>query len=280
MERITKKVAILILLFSPLILAASKNPGTQSTSEKNAEQERLKEILRKTGQYCRLLEKAAIDFVCLEEISEKIDRSRDYPGSYPRYRKNTYVYDYQFIKKKYILEEARILLEENGRKKYEKNADLKTSAFQYRNILYGPIDLLSTLRQDCFDYRIITEDEAVKDTAVVLEAIPRSHEHYFAFGKIWIKKDDFSVLKIEWHPKSLRNFEEVAKIAERYKSEPDITIITEFSYEKNAIRFPGEYRILEAYIDKKGKRFLRSETTVVYRNYKFFTVETDVTIIK
>jgi len=276
----TKNVIILVLLFSPLMLAASLNPGVQSISEQNTEQERLKELLRKTGEYCRLLEKAAIDFVCLEEISEKIDRSRDYPWIPIRFRRNTYVYDYQFIKKNYMIEEARILLEENGKERYEKNADLKTAAFRYKNILFGPIDILSKARQEYFDYRIMTEDEAGEDAVVVLEAIPRSNEQYSAFGKIWIKKDDFSILKIEWHPKSIRNFEEVAEIAERYKSEPDITIFTEFSYEKNAIRFPGEYRIIEAYINKKGKRFLRSETIVIYKNYKFFTVETDVTYKK
>jgi hypothetical protein len=281
-ERMTKNAIVLILLFSPLILAAFQYPGTQDISEKSAEQDRLKEILNKTGEYCRLLEKAAIDFICLEEISEKIDWSRDYPWIRPRFRENTYVYDYQFIKKDYGIEEARILLEENGMKRYEKNADLKTSAFQYQNILYGPIDLLSKARQDYFDYRIMTEDKVVDDTIVILEAIPRSNEQFVASGKIWIKRDDFSVLKIIWHPKSIRNFEKVAEIAERYKSEPDVTIITEFSFEKNTIRFPGEYRIIEAYINKKGKRFLRSETTVDYRNYKFFTVEvkTDAAIIK
>jgi len=65
-------------------------------------------------------------------------------------------------------------------------------------------------------------------------------------------------------------------------AEPDVAIITEFSFEKNAIRFPGEYRIIEAYINKKGKRFLRSEIMVACRNYKFFSVEvkTDGTEIK
>ncbi len=93
----------------------------------------------------------------------------------------------------------------------------------------------------------MTEEEAVDDTIVILEAIPKSNEQFVAFGKIWIRKDDFSVLKIEWHPKSIRNFEEVAEIAERYKSEPDVTIITEFSFEKNAddlfccVTFPAHF---------------------------------------
>lgn len=75
----TKNVIILILLFSPLILAAFQNPSTQSISEKNAEQDRLKEILNKTGEYCRLLEKAAIDFIFFEEVAEIAQRYKSRP---------------------------------------------------------------------------------------------------------------------------------------------------------------------------------------------------------
>ncbi|NIM91444.1 MAG: hypothetical protein GTO17_10910 [Candidatus Aminicenantes bacterium] len=68
-----KNIVVMILLFSPFMLTASQLPISQGIADINTEQERLKEILSKTSEYCRLLEKAAIDFVCLEEISEKID---------------------------------------------------------------------------------------------------------------------------------------------------------------------------------------------------------------
>ena len=277
--RMTKYVIILMLLLSLSILAAARFSNPQSTAKKNVEQERLGIILNKTGEYCRSLEKAVIDFICLEEIEEEVNWSKDYPQMRPWIKRNTYVYDYQFIKENHRIEESRVLLEENGRKRHEKNAKLKTSAFQYRNVLYGPIDLLSWERQVVFEYRIRSDDEEVGENVVVLEAFPRSPGEYSAYGKIWIKKEDFSILKIEWNPKSIRNFKQVEEIAERYESEPDITITTEFNYEKNAIRFPSKYSIQEAYIDENGKRFVRSETNVVYRDYKFFTVETE-TIIK
>ena len=277
--RIPKHVIILVSLLSISILSASRFPNPQSTSEKNDEQERLRLILSRTGEYCYLLENAVIDFVCLEEIKEEINWSKDYPRMRPWLIRNNYVYDYQFVKKNHRIEESRVLLEENGRKKHEKNAKLKTSTFQYQNVLYGPIDLLSWERQDVYEYRIKTDEEFAEETIVVLEAIPKSLEDYNAYGKILINKDDFSILKIEWNPKSIRGYVRIEETAERYESEPDIIIITEFNYEKNSIRFPSKHSIQEAYVDEKGKRFIRSELTVIYRDYKFFTVETE-TIIK
>lgn len=270
-----KYLVIMTMLFSLPFLAVS-NHLPQSTLEKNDEQER---ILSKTGEYCHLLENAVIDFVCLEEIKEEINWSKDYPRMRPWLKRNTYVYDYQFVKENHRIEESRVLLEENSKKRHEKNAQLKTSTFQYQNVLYGPIDLLSWGRQALFEYRIKTDDMVADEAIVVLEAIPKSLEDYNAYGKIWIKKDDFSILKIEWNPRSIRGYVRIEETAERYESEPDITIITEFNYEKNSIRFPSKYSIQEAYIDEKGKRFIRSELTAVYRDYKFFTVETE-TIIK
>jgi len=75
----------------------------------------------------------------------------------------------------------------------------------------------------------------------------------------------------------LKNFEIIEKIAERRNATPLITFISEFGFEKNKIRFPNKYSVEEIYISRRGGgRFLRSKTTVVYDNYKFFTVDTKV----
>jgi len=55
-----------------------------------------------------------------------------------------------------------------------------------------------------------------------------------------------------------------------------MTLVSEYKVEKNGIRFSSRYFIEEAYIGKKGKKFISSETTVIYRDYKFFTVETEI----
>lgn len=264
-------VLLFLFVFYQYIHAQNRSKGVYS-------QIKLDEVLKETRAYCRRLQNAALDFVCLEEIFEKIDFTRDYSTLLPEIRKNSFVYDYQFIRKDNRTKEARILLEENGIKKYEEDADLKTSSFRYQSVLFGPVGLLGSVSQQSYDYKIVDEELLDGDKTVIVEAVPKENQkhQYLPFGKIWVKQTDFSILKIEWNQKTVQNFPEVEKIAKRYKAEPNITLITEFGFEKNRIRFPSKYIIIEAYISQKGKIFIRSKTTVVYRDYKFFTVETEV----
>ena len=119
--------------------------------------------LDSAADYCRKLEGAALDFVCLEKIVEIFDPKLDVkpPVEHPlenllnmtnidrlkalsiRYppKKDTYIYDYQCIRKKGILTERRILLSENGRKRNEQDAELKTSIVLYQHILLGPVGI-------------------------------------------------------------------------------------------------------------------------------------------
>ena len=48
----------------------------------------------------------------------------------------------------------------------------------------------------------------------------------------------------------------------------------------NGVRFPSLDFTEEAYINAGGNKFVRSEARVLYRDYKFFTVETETTIKK
>ena len=68
----------------------------------------------------------------------------------------------------------------------------------------------------------------------------------------------------------------IQDIAEKYKATPQITQIMEFGLKKNGIRFPTRYVIEEAYIKKNNKKIVHSETIVLYKDYKFFTVETEI----
>jgi len=75
----------------------------------------------------------------------------------------------------------------------------------------------------------------------------------------------------------LENFEEIDKIAEVLNIKPKITFISEFGFEKNKIRFPNKFSVEEMYIPLSGgKGSIWSQTTVIYDDYKFFTVETGV----
>lgn len=253
------------------------------SSSQSPDQMSLYAVLGKVKQYCQRLENGAYDFVCLEEISEKIEYSRFL--FIPLVTHNRYVYDYQLIKKGSEAKETRILLEKNGNKTRQENASLETNVFRHQFVLLRTADLFNEFGDYINEYRIIGQDILYGEEAVILEAAPKgAYQQKFLYGtepsylcgKIWVKKKDYSILKIIWNPKVIRDFANIEERAIKLKAEPQITIITEYSVEKNGIRFPSRLFIEEAYINKKGKKFVRSQTEIIYEKYRFFTVETEV----
>lgn len=277
-----KYIMLLNIIFFSIITGAEE--------KQNMDEEILRMALKKIREYCTSLKNGAYHFVCLEEISEKIDYSKDIPRDiHDQYitAKNKYLYDYQLIRKDSLTKESRILLEANGIKRNEKDAQLETKVFRHKNVLMNTVDLFSGFGEDFNDFRIIKEETFNGDKAIVIEAVPKDKDSYslklpaglqpsYLCGKIWVKKDDFSILRIEWNPKIIKDFINIENLAEKYKAEPRITIISEYKYEKNGIKFPSRFFVEEAYIDRNGKVFIRSETDVIYKNYKFFIVETEV----
>ena len=279
-----KNKIILLVIFLTFLSAQF---FSKTDNPKMGDQEELELILKKCEEYCERLDNISLFFVCKEEIKEKIYPSPTRSGSVALLRsgelrenklpKNIYIYDYQLIRKGNSLDEQRILIEENGQEKNELDAQLKTKRFQHKFIVFGPIGLLSQKQQKNYDYKILKNVNYKKEKAVILEALPKfPQENNTLYGKIWIRKKDFAILKIEWEQESLENFEEIEKIAAGMNATPLITFISEYGFEKNKIRFPNKYSVEEIYISRRGSRFLRSETTVVYDNYKFFIVDTKV----
>ncbi len=271
-----KHIVILQAIFFFIIASAEE--------KQNIDQARLRSALKKIREYCTRLKNGAFHFVCLEEISEKIDYSQDIQEDYI-IEKNRYLYDYQLIKKDGRIKESRILLEVNGIKRNEKDAQLETKVFRHKNVLMNTVDLFSGFGEDFNDFQIIKEEPFNGDHAIVIEAVPKdSYSRMFPVGlqpsylngKIWVKEDDFSILRIEWSPRVIRDFQNIEELAEKYEAEPCITIISEYRYEKKGIRFPSRLFVEEAYIDRNGGVFIRSETGIVYKDYKFFIVETEI----
>lgn len=274
------------VLTSPL--AAAQISGTP--------EEEWRPLLKKTAEYCRRLERAALDFICLERISETVDFSKDVslqearskrsggdtlPGRgvrIPRQKiMNSYVYDYQLVRKGGEAEERRILIEENGEKGSVKDAPLKTLNFVYRNALFGPLGVLGEAAQPLFEYGLAGEETIDGRRAFVVEARPKpGAAAEYLYGKAWIRADDAAILKIQWNPEGVGRQELFRDRAERYKAAAELTMVSDFTVEKNGIRFPSRFRIEEAYVGPEGKRFVRSETTVVYDDFSFFVVEVDV----
>lgn len=258
--------------------------------------QRLAQVLNRARAYCLKLEKAALDFTCLEKIEERTyrlpemqpDAVVDSPGagagrvgySYPTprapYYSHRYVYDYQFIRKAEQKVERRTLIEEDGRKMKEDNAELATQTIRVQNALFGPIGLLGEQWQVLHDYRIIGEEVREKKKIVIIEAVPKpSAPRPHCFGTVWVREDDGSIVKIAWNQESVGNFLAIQQTARRLKAEPQLTSLTEYDQEKNGIRFPSKDTTEEAYL-KNGKKYVQSLTTILYKDYKFFTVETEV----
>jgi hypothetical protein len=255
----------------------------------------LSSYLGRAADYCDRLSGAVLNFVCRERIEEWfytqkpadlssiarlsgmefIDPGMVFIDHKEKYK---YVYDYQLVRDRAgHIRESRILLEEHGKKVKIPDAPLKTHMFNYAYVVMGPLGLLSRNHQPDFEYRITGEEKVAGEPAVIIEARPKSGVHLdYLFGTIWLRKRDANVLKIQWNPSSIENYEALENEARQFKRKPEIVMTSEYAFEKNGIRFPSRYTVKENYVGKHGGHFRRSETDVSYDQYKFFTVETEV----
>lgn len=213
--RILKKF-ILILFFC----FCTSNLFQPMSGETSNNQQKLQEILKKCANYCEKVENSALFFVCQENIKEIIYQMKlsawEARSEYDQFGRrsgtiynppeeiNTFVYDYQLIKKGTQITETRTLIEEKGEKKDEKNAPLKTKRFYSLKSVFGPVGLLGTEYQSFYDYKYIKEENVLGRKAYVLEAFPKEKtEEGPNYGKLWVDKEDFSILEIEMEQESL-----------------------------------------------------------------------------
>ncbi len=257
----------------------------------------LEAMLKKAADYCQKLENSALYFVCREEIQETIDPTLDINPSrisgfdwiwtsggrimvagQARRIKKSYVYDYQCIRSGGVIRETRTLLKEDGKSKHEPNATLKTSVVVFGTVLMGPVGLFGERFQPNYDYSIVGQDKVGKQPVVVVDASPKpgTPETGNLYGKAWIDPVTADILRIEWNDSRVGGYEIFTKRGDRYNRIPRLILRSEFSTEKNGIRFPSHLVVEEAYLSESGRAFNRSKTDVVYRNFKFFTVEVEI----
>ena len=249
-------------------------------------------ILAKCGEYCARLQNVTLDFVCLEDIEERVFAGSRHVAARlasfqrpwrlmepPRVaHRSDLTYDYQLVRKQGIVNETRTLLRENGREVNETNAELKTVSYWHKHIVLGPIGLLCTAVQKDYDYKFVKQGAHEGEPAYVIEAFPKpSVRTGYLYGKVWIHQKDFSVLKIEWQQESLRDFESTKRAVENPYYKLDVQMVSEYGFEKNGIRFPSLHTVKEQFINKRnGRRARSAEIRVKYQDYQFFIVETDV----
>ena len=309
---VMRKIIFLASIAATVVISSvsvePRNVLAQAVQDRPAE---LARILERCADYCDRLSGAILDFVCLERIEEmladvvivkpatggetagfenpqdlqQIAKSSD-PGDSPftlRVRKkvrSSYVYDYQLVRDRTgQITETRTLVKENGRAVLEKNAALKTRVFAYGLAVMGPVTMLGRDRQNLFDFKIIKETTLGKDRAVIIQATPKpGSPRDILSGKIWVRKSDAGVLRIEWVPESIGHYERALDLAKQIGGQPHLTLTTEFAFEHNGVRFPSRYTIEEMYLFSTRSPLIRSMTTVTQAGYKFFTVETGVTL--
>jgi hypothetical protein len=252
-------------------------------------------ILQKCAEYCQKLASSAFYFVCQEKIKEDIYEFRSgggvivtggeegaitygtSPSFRRRAKKNSYVYDYQLVKKGEKVEETRTLLEENGRKKDLKNAPLKTQRFFSRKAVFGPVGFFGREWHDAYDYEFIKQDRVEGRETYVIKAKPKVPiEGKPNYGTLWVDKADSSVIKMEVEDQSLAGFEKILEVAKSRGLKPILTTVHEYGIIKNGLRFPSRTVFNEKYSGSRSSAFMQSKTEIIYENYRFFTVETKV----
>jgi hypothetical protein len=281
-----------VSLAALLALGLTAGPSLSQAPQDPSADARLARILERTKDYCAKLERAALDFTCLEKIEERtysmteeapdltipqpMGMSYVYKSAKTPYYANTYVYDYQFVRRGSHKTENRVLVEENGRKKKVREAVLTTLTVRVENALFGPIGLLGAAVQDLHGYRVVGEETEKGKKVLVVDAVSKVPlDRVHCTGRIWIREEDASILKIAWDQTSVGNFEIIRETANRMGAEPRLISVTEYGQEKGGLRFPSKDVTEESYL-KHGNVQVRSLTIILYKDYKFFTVETEI----
>ncbi len=273
---------ISLIVFSGFVFS-----GTLTRSE-TENRKTLDAILKKTGDYCEKVKAIALFYVCREKVADerhvfarrslfRFSLSDDEQIKPRRIRMKTYTYDYQLVKKGEVPKEKRSLLEEDGKEKFEENVEFRPVKYYGTYSVYGPVGFLSKKWQEHYDYEIVGGDVIDDKKAIVITSAPKNErEVNNNFGRIWVDAKDFSILKIEYDPKSIKDYEDELAQSPIGDLRKKVIWAILFGIEKNGVRFPSRQIIQEFYINSKGEELLIENITFRYEDYKFFIVETEV----
>jgi hypothetical protein len=244
----------------------------EKTPEETGRARKLGLVLEKTAAYCKRLDSEMIHFFCHEAIHETFESDE---GAF----ENSLVYEYQLIKEKTGITERRILLDRNGEKFHREDVPLDTLKYKYEFLIYGPIAFFKKSFQDRFEYKLVGEETRRRQKVVVVEVLPLKMGDWKPLcGKVWLDSDDYSILKIKWHPKFLiENFHESLDSARRLNSDLVVDYFSEFDIEKDGIRYPSRYWVKEYRVAWNGKKKSSASLDAAFRKYSFFSVGTEVT---
>jgi len=280
--------AILAMTIALFVPSGRLSAGTQNEMK---DQARLQEILRSTGEYCERVKQIALHYICQENV---IDIENFFHGAsralgmqreekvfnIRRVKRRTYRYDYQLVRKGDNLSEQRIMLEKNGKKKHQENADLSHLKYYSQYLIFGPVGFLSQYWQNHFTYSLIGEDMIDGEPAFIIQADPNEVRlDNYNIGRIWVN-EDFQIVRVAWEPASIQNYEDEILISRLGPFQKKVVWTVDYTVEKNGVRFPGRQFVREIFFRNSENGFpqkaVKRETRFEYNAYKFFIVETDV----
>jgi tetratricopeptide (TPR) repeat protein len=264
------------------IRALNRLPKTPEEKKKNR---MLKKMLKGVAHYCEKMKNSAFHFFCNEKVHECMDytvesliKTRGNADAFftgpNKMVKNYYVFEYQLIQEEKEVKETRTLVKQNGNSTKVENARLNLAGVTYGKLIFGPIELMPKNKQSMFHYEILREETLWDEPVVVIEALP-AYSARQLFGKVWISKKDYAVLRIEWNPKSIRQSLLIEKRARWLNTIPMVTFYAEFNKKRRGIRFPTRYYFEEAYTVNKRKRE-RYQLDVKFSDFMFFVVGSEV----
>ena len=254
----------------------------------SSDQKTLDMILEKTGDYCERVKNMALFYVCKEKVEDEryFHRKKTLlnfslsssEGPKPRRtRKKSYTYDYQLVKKGKELKEKRILLEEDGTEKHEENVEFRPVKYFGKYVVYGPVGFLSKYWQQHFKYEIAGRDVVDGKKAVIIQSTPKTErEENCNYGRVWVDEKDFSILRIEYDPRSIKNYEDELLLSPIGDLRKIVNWTVTYGFEKNGVRFPSQQLVQELYVNNEGQKVLMEKISLNYEGYKFFIVEVEV----
>ena len=259
----------------------------------------LQMVLDKCTEYCLKLSESALYYICLEEIKEKFksismeqgvvlsmvgspdlhpnevikteNRILSLVGS----EKNSYLYDYQLIKKEGKIDEKRILLDMDGKAVVPENSAQEiVSSLSLKPILV-PVQIFGINHRSKFVFRLAEDERIQGKLAYVIEALLRPGQTgYIRQGKIWMDKTDFRIVKIEILSDIVEGFELILKECRQYYLKPHFKSTHYYTIDKNGLLFPSRSEIRVEYSGLLfKKKDLKSEYKITYKDYRFFMVE-------
>jgi hypothetical protein len=173
-------------------------------------------------------------------------------------------------------------LEENGRTVHEESGPSAPLRAFFAKPILAPIRLLGHERQPSFIFRKADEGKIGGKKVVIIEANPKpGSDEDIREGKIWADPKNGQILRVEMKTRSVEGCEWILEECAEHLLTPHFVFRHDFGFEKKGILYPSRSEI---HVEYSGlvwpPKDTKADAEIQYRNYRFFTVETETEIIR